>query len=46
MVGKIGRGGGVTQMLQRVALDGVTVPRGQELVAKDYTVSSILDSSE
>lgn len=33
-------------MLQRVALDGVTISRGQEMVAKDYAVSSILDSSQ
>lgn len=33
-------------MLQRVALDGVTGSRGQEIAVKDHTVSSILDSSQ
>lgn len=31
-------------MLQRVALNGVS--RGQEMVVKDCTISSILDSSQ
>lgn len=33
-------------MLRRVALDGVTGSRDQEMAVKDHRVSSILDSSQ